>query len=196
MLRLPTPACGARRRTGPARICRDMEAARTRSQFQPGPLGAPARTALEDPDNEVMFSAASIWEIAIKAALGRADFQVPPAHSLEAAKDSGFEELPVRSAAALLVATLPPIHRDPVRSAAHRAGHQRTGVPLHHRCEPRALFRTRGEGLEPIGVVMRVSRCCTGRDHSWRRSCPRRTGTNGVGRKRRSKRIFQSGLCC
>jgi len=84
-----------------------------RALIDPGLLGAKARTALEDPDNEVLFSTASIWEIAIKAALGRADFRVPPAHILEAAKDSGFEELPVRSAAALLVATLPPIHRDP-----------------------------------------------------------------------------------
>ena len=84
-----------------------------RALIDPGLLGATTRTALEDPDNEVLFSAASIWEIAIKATLGRADFQVPPARILEAAKDSGFEELPVRSSAALLVATLPPIHRDP-----------------------------------------------------------------------------------
>ena len=84
-----------------------------RALIDPGLLGAITRTALEDPDNEVMFSAASIWEIAIKSALGRADFQVPPERILEAARDSGFEELPVRSSAALLVATLPPIHRDP-----------------------------------------------------------------------------------
>lgn len=51
--------------------------------------------------------------VAEETDLGRADFQVPPARIPEAAKDSGFEELPVRSAAARLVATLPPIHRDP-----------------------------------------------------------------------------------
>jgi PIN domain nuclease of toxin-antitoxin system len=84
-----------------------------RALIDPGLLGGPTRTALEDTDNDVLFSAASIWEIAIKSALGRADFQVPPHRIVEAAKDSGFEELPVRSAAALLVATLPPLHRDP-----------------------------------------------------------------------------------
>lgn len=84
-----------------------------RSLIDPGLLGRATRTALEEPDNEIIFSAASMWEIAIKHALGRADFRVPPERILEAAKDSGFEELPVRSAAALLVATLPPLHRDP-----------------------------------------------------------------------------------
>lgn len=84
-----------------------------RALITPGLLGEATRTALEDPDNEILFSAASIWEIAIKSALGRADFQVPPERILGAAKESGFEELPVRSTAALLVATLPPIHRDP-----------------------------------------------------------------------------------
>jgi PIN domain nuclease of toxin-antitoxin system len=84
-----------------------------RALIDPNLLSGATRTALEAPDNDILFSAASIWEIAIKSALGRADFQVPSERILEAAKDSGFEELPVRSAAALLVATLPPLHRDP-----------------------------------------------------------------------------------
>lgn len=60
-----------------------------------------------------MFSAASVWEIAIKTALGRADFKVSPREVLAAALETGFVELPVRSAAALAVADLPLIHRDP-----------------------------------------------------------------------------------
>ena len=80
---------------------------------QPARLNLQVRTLLEDPDHEILFSAASLWEMAIKAALGRADFQVSPEATLEAALASGFVELPVRSAAALRVATLPDHHRDP-----------------------------------------------------------------------------------
>ena len=81
--------------------------------IDPSRLKHEAQAALEDGDNEVLFSAASIWEIAIKSALGRADFQVAPEEIVEAAVASGFIELPVRSAAALKVARLPPLHRDP-----------------------------------------------------------------------------------
>ena len=81
--------------------------------IEPTRLSKATQAVLEDPENEVLFSAASIWEIAIKSALGRADFQVAPAEILEAAQTSGFAELPVRSAAALRVATLPHLHRDP-----------------------------------------------------------------------------------
>ena len=82
-------------------------------------LGAPerldeaARSAIADPANEVLFSAASIWEIAIKSALNRADFQLSPAEIAAAALETGFVELPVRSAAAARVASLPAYHRDP-----------------------------------------------------------------------------------
>lgn len=81
--------------------------------IEPTRLSSATRTVLEDPEHEVLFSAASIWEIAIKSALGRADCQAPPAEILEAAQTSGFVELPIRSAAALKVAMLPHHHRDP-----------------------------------------------------------------------------------
>ena len=80
--------------------------------IEPGRLGA-ARDAVEAPENTVLFSTASIWEVSIKAALGRADFRVAPSRILSAALEAGFEELPVRSAAALAVAGLPHHHRDP-----------------------------------------------------------------------------------
>ncbi|HWX49630.1 MAG TPA: type II toxin-antitoxin system VapC family toxin [Roseomonas sp.] len=79
----------------------------------PERLGAATRAALEDPDNEVLFSAASIWEIAIKAGLGRADFAFQPLQILQAAQETGFRELPVRARTAALVADLPLHHRDP-----------------------------------------------------------------------------------
>ena len=41
-------------------------------------LPAKARKLIKDPANEPVFSVASIWEIAIKGGLGRADFQVDP----------------------------------------------------------------------------------------------------------------------
>lgn len=68
---------------------------------------------LRDPANLVMFSTASIWEISIKAALGRADFRVPPSRIFREAVEADFQELTVRSSAALRVADLPHHHRDP-----------------------------------------------------------------------------------
>ena len=70
----------------------------------PKRLGKDARAAIESPDNDVLFSAASIWEIAIKSALKRMDFRVAPDTIVAAAIESGFTELPVRSAAAIQVA--------------------------------------------------------------------------------------------
>jgi len=79
----------------------------------PARLDGGTRALLEDPANEVLFSAASIWEIAIKARLGRADFPVRPDQIAQAARDTGFTELPVRADAAARVADLPLHHRDP-----------------------------------------------------------------------------------
>ncbi len=80
---------------------------------QPERLDAEVQAALKNPANRVMFSAASVWELAIKAGLGRTDFQVSPQAIVEAASATGFVELPVGSAAALKVAALPHHHRDP-----------------------------------------------------------------------------------
>ena len=69
-------------------------------------------SAIESAES-VFFSAASIWEIAIKAGLGYADFAARPEEVTEEALDIGFVELPVQSSIAARVATLPRIHRDP-----------------------------------------------------------------------------------
>ncbi len=81
---------------------------------EPERLEASAREAILDTGNDVLFSAVSIWEIAIKAALRRADFSANPDAVLEEARDLGFIELPVTSATAARVADLPLLHRDPL----------------------------------------------------------------------------------
>jgi PIN domain nuclease of toxin-antitoxin system len=76
-------------------------------------VSAVLRDQLTDPANAVFFSAASIWEIAIKHGLGRDDFRVPPLALDRGARNAGFVELPVRAAVAATVAALPHHHRDP-----------------------------------------------------------------------------------
>lgn len=68
---------------------------------------------LESPETTVYFSAASIWEIAIKASLGKIDFPYSPEAIAQAARDTGFVELPVRAEHGAKVAQLPLHHRDP-----------------------------------------------------------------------------------
>jgi len=72
-----------------------------------------ARSLLEDPGNELFFSAASLWEIAIKATLRRSDFRVDLALLRSALAAMDFIELPVSGAHAEKLAALPPIHKDP-----------------------------------------------------------------------------------
>ncbi len=73
-------------------------------------LSAAARAAIIDPDNDVLVSAASGWEIAIKKRLGRLD---APEGLVEAIADAGFRERPIRLADTARLQTLPDHHRDP-----------------------------------------------------------------------------------
>jgi len=79
----------------------------------PRKLTAKARKLINDPQNELIFSAASFWEIAIKAGLGRDDFEVDTRLLRRGLLDNGYAELPVTSAHAIAVEALPPIHKDP-----------------------------------------------------------------------------------
>jgi PIN domain nuclease of toxin-antitoxin system len=79
----------------------------------PQRLSAVTRKLIEDPANEVLFSAASIWEIAIKASRGRPDFDADPSEVAKSARATGFSELPIDAEAAAMVAILPAHHRDP-----------------------------------------------------------------------------------
>jgi PIN domain nuclease of toxin-antitoxin system len=72
-----------------------------------------ARRLLEDPANEVFFSAASLWEIVIKAAQRKPSFEVDVALLRPALAEMGFVELPVSGAHAERLASLPPLHKDP-----------------------------------------------------------------------------------
>lgn len=72
-----------------------------------------ARRLIEDPANTLVFSAASLWEIAIKSGLGRDDFQVDAKSLREGLMNNGYIELPVTGAHASAVSRPPPIHRDP-----------------------------------------------------------------------------------
>lgn len=68
---------------------------------------------LSDPSNTVHFSAASIWEVAIKRSLGRADFDFSPQDIHRLALETGFAELVVKGDDCYPVASLPWHHRDP-----------------------------------------------------------------------------------
>jgi PIN domain nuclease of toxin-antitoxin system len=72
-----------------------------------------AKRLISDATSETYFSAASIWEIAIKKGLRRADFDVDPAGLPAALERSGVGELPVTATHAARVASLARIHRDP-----------------------------------------------------------------------------------
>jgi PIN domain nuclease of toxin-antitoxin system len=76
-------------------------------------LPGEARELLADDRNDVYYSAASIWEIAIKSSLRRRDFRIDLAQLLAALPEMGLVELPVTAAHAAGVTGLPPIHRDP-----------------------------------------------------------------------------------
>lgn len=76
-------------------------------------LPGEARALLEDSGNDAYYSAASIWEIAIKSSLRRTDFRIDIDALLAVLPKMGLTELPVGAAHAASVAKLPPIHRDP-----------------------------------------------------------------------------------
>lgn len=80
---------------------------------QPERLSTAARRFLSDPENELLFSAASLWEITIKAGLGRSDFRVEPRLLRRGLLDNGYIELPITSEHAVNIDGLPPLHKDP-----------------------------------------------------------------------------------
>lgn len=80
---------------------------------QPERLSATARRLLSDQRNEFLFSAASLWEVAIKNSLGREDFRVEPRLLRRGLLDNGYVELAVTSQHAVSIDGLPPLHKDP-----------------------------------------------------------------------------------
>ncbi len=62
---------------------------------EPARLGPSPRDLLEDPQHTLCFSVASLWELVIKATLGREDFQVQPSLLRPTLLDGGFLEIPI-----------------------------------------------------------------------------------------------------
>jgi PIN domain nuclease of toxin-antitoxin system len=80
---------------------------------EPKRLPKAARVLIEDLENDLLFSAASMWEIMIKCSLGREDFQVNARLLRRGLLDNGYTELPITSEHAINVDHLPSIHKDP-----------------------------------------------------------------------------------
>ena len=79
----------------------------------PERLSEAARVLISDPRNSLVFSAASIWEAAIKSALGRDHFRVDPRLLHRGLLDNGYTELPITSRHAVTTDSLPRVHKDP-----------------------------------------------------------------------------------
>lgn len=75
-------------------------------------LSRKTRQLLGDPDNVLVFSTASLWEIVIKRKQ-REDFAVDPRELRRALLDNGYEELIITSLHAFAVEDLPLLHKDP-----------------------------------------------------------------------------------
>jgi PIN domain nuclease of toxin-antitoxin system len=80
----------------------------------PNRLSPAARNVMEDPDNELLLSAASSWEISIKYALKKLKLPEPPPRYVPTRlEQSGVAPMSVEHAHALRVSELPHHHRDP-----------------------------------------------------------------------------------
>lgn len=80
---------------------------------QPDRLSAKAARLIGNPENELLFSAASLWEVTIKRGLGRNDFQVDPRLLRRGLLDNGYGELPIVSDHVVAIDSLPAMHKDP-----------------------------------------------------------------------------------
>jgi PIN domain nuclease of toxin-antitoxin system len=79
-------------------------------------LCAKARRLIDDPENEVVVSAATVWEISIKHALARGrpnDMPISGEEALGYFREAGFELLSISPTHAAAVEALPPLHADP-----------------------------------------------------------------------------------
>ena len=79
----------------------------------PDRLPAKARSLIRDSEHELLFSTASLWEVAIKCSLGRKDFRVDARLLRRGMLDNNYAELAINSDHVLATENLPPIHKDP-----------------------------------------------------------------------------------
>jgi PIN domain nuclease of toxin-antitoxin system len=80
---------------------------------EPEKLQPKVRRKIETTANEILFSSASLWEIAIKSSLKKNNFEVGAERILRESERVGFLELPVFSRATILIETLHHYHQDP-----------------------------------------------------------------------------------
>ncbi|HZK88914.1 MAG TPA: type II toxin-antitoxin system VapC family toxin [Stellaceae bacterium] len=83
------------------------------SAVEPELMPRRAQQLIDDPENKVLFSSASLWEVAIKQRRGRPDFNVNARVLRRNLLSSNYDELPVTGEHAVAVADLPLLHRDP-----------------------------------------------------------------------------------
>ncbi len=79
----------------------------------PNRLSSHAKDLITNKDNELFFSAANLWEIAIKKGLERDDFKVDARVLRRGLLDNDYNELPIQSEHAVAIDSLPLIHKDP-----------------------------------------------------------------------------------
>jgi len=77
---------------------------------EPERLSTASRNAIEDPASIILVSAASVWEIAVKRALGKLEASESVVGAIQ---DAGFETLDITPDHAERAGGLPPHHRDP-----------------------------------------------------------------------------------
>lgn len=86
-------------------------------------LSKRARAVIRDADSDIYISAATIWEIAIKQAIGKLDF--PMDRLNESIGDADFTPLPIGIAHTILAGALPRHHADPFdRMLVAQANHE------------------------------------------------------------------------
>lgn len=108
-----------------------------------------AREIIANPNNDVFISAASAWEISIKASLGRLAIELDDLE--EAIVRNGLRPLPIGLRHAVTAGRLPDIHRDPFdRMLIAQASVEELRVISHDRVFER--YGLSAEGLPPIIV--------------------------------------------
>jgi PIN domain nuclease of toxin-antitoxin system len=80
---------------------------------EPSRISPGARKLIENAHNEILFSAANLWEVAIKRGLGGNDLRVDTRLLRRGLLDNGYSELPIMSQHVVAIENLPIIHKDP-----------------------------------------------------------------------------------
>ena len=108
-----------------------------------------AREIIVSPNNEIFVSAASIWEISIKASLGRIEIELDDLE--KAIADANFQSLPITFPHAATAGRLPGVHKDPFdRMLVAQATIEELRIVTHDRVFERYSLGARG--LAPIIV--------------------------------------------